>query len=432
MRSAVVAVTLAAAAVAAGCDAGDSRDRPPAGTAEHKGVPDGTPATPGRSVREQFGVVAGRDGSAPTLARVDSLSLEPRSGVVRLGEYHDAWSFSPDRSQVALGMGGPGRDVCGAGICVVDLDVMKVRSDVEAPIAVEAVAWLTRRRVVGILQTGEAIVADPASGRTLMRRRVADGPQLSPTVALWRDSVVALFRSAAGGVRLVVIDADGRVRAAPLRGVRLRADPSLPPERAALVVDPGRARALVFAAGASAAEVELRTMRVRYHTVSGLLDPATPDGAHSGIRHAVWLGDGLVAVSGEEVVGDSGSARRLSPGVHVVDTRMWTARTVHARASRARLVDGRLLVYTQIPSSERSAGVGLRVYTRDGKRLVRQLFGSEALDVQVTAALAYARGRGGVHVLRVRPGKRVRQLRTRLDQRIELLGGRIGTGSHAG
>lgn len=432
MRTAVVAVTLAAAAVAAGCDGGDSSDGPPAGPAKPQGAPDGTPATPARSVRGQFGVVAGQDGSVPALTRVDPLSLEPRSRAVRLGEYHDAWSFSPDRSQIALGMGGPGRDVCGAGICIVDLAAMKVRNDVEAPIAAEAVAWLTRRRVVGILQSGEVVVADPATGRTLQRRRVADGPQLSPSVSLWRDRLVALVQSTAGVVQLVVVDGEGRVRAADLREIRLRAEPHLPPERAGLAIDPGRARALVFAAGAPAAEVDLPTMRVSYHPVTGAPDAAAPDGARSSVRHAVWLGDDRVALSGEDAVGDPSSVRRLPAGVRVVDTRAWTARTVHPRASRARLVGGRLLVYTQVPAAQRPAGVGLRVYGLDGERLVRHLFGDEALDVQVAGALAYARGRRALHVVRVRSGERVRELRARKGTGIELLGARLGAGGHAG
>jgi hypothetical protein len=396
-------------------------------------APDGTPVTPARSARGQFAVVAGEDGTALALTRVDPISLEPRSRAVRLGEYHDAWSFSPDGSQLALGMGGPGRDVCGAGICIVDLASMKVRTDVEAPIAAEAVAWLTPRRVVGILQSGEAVVADPATGRTLHRLRIADGPQLSPPVSLWRNRLVALVQSAAGAVQLVVVDDAGRVRTAELAEIRLGAEPHLPPDRAGLAVDPGRDRALVFAAGAPAAEVDLATMQVDYHPLAGLPDSAAPsDGARSSVRHAVWLGNDRVAVFGEDAAGNPSSVRRLPAGVRVVDTHAWAARTVHPRASRARLVGGRLLVYTQLPSAQRPAGVGLRVYGLDGKRLVRHHFDDEALDVQVAGAFAYARSRRELHVVRVRSGERVRELRARTGSGIELLGTRFGAGGHAG
>jgi len=80
-----------------------------------------------------------------TLARLDPLSLKPLAPRLRLGEYHDTWSFSPDRSRLALGMGGVGR-ICGAGICIVDLASMRIIEHVEAPIAAEAVGWVSRRR----------------------------------------------------------------------------------------------------------------------------------------------------------------------------------------------------------------------------------------------------------------------------------------------
>ena len=38
------------------------------------------------------------------LTRLDPLSLRPSGPRVTLPEYHDAWSFSPDRSQLALGI----------------------------------------------------------------------------------------------------------------------------------------------------------------------------------------------------------------------------------------------------------------------------------------------------------------------------------------
>lgn len=65
------------------------------------------------------GVLSPFNGSAATLARLDPVSLRPAGPRVLLGEYHDAWGFSPDGSQVALGNGGQGR-VCGRGVCVVE------------------------------------------------------------------------------------------------------------------------------------------------------------------------------------------------------------------------------------------------------------------------------------------------------------------------
>src|SRR4051794_28791690 len=93
------------------------------------------------------------DGGARTLAPLAPHSLRPAVPRVRLPEYHDNWSFSPDGSRVALGMGGAG-DICGRGICIVDVRSMSIAAQIHAPTAVEAVAWLRPRRIVGVLQTG--------------------------------------------------------------------------------------------------------------------------------------------------------------------------------------------------------------------------------------------------------------------------------------
>jgi hypothetical protein len=66
-------------------------------------------------------------------------------------------------------------------------------------------------------------------------------------------------------------------------------------------------------------------MGVRYHRV-----PTPDDGRR---REALWLGHGRLAVSGDP-----------NAGVTVIDTSTWTARTVAAGATSARLAGGRLLV----------------------------------------------------------------------------------------
>ena len=53
-------------------------------------------------------------------------------------------------------------------------------------------------------------------------------------------------------------------------------------------------------------------------------------------------------------------------------------------ATSARPAGGRLLVYSE--PAFRSRGVGLRVYTRDGRRLVRHLFGDQHMEVEVLGA----------------------------------------------
>jgi len=368
-----------------------------------------------------------------TLARLDPLSLKPLAPRLRLGEYHDTWSFSPDRSRLALGMGGVGR-ICGAGICIVDLASMRIIEHVEAPIAAEAVGWVSRRRVVAVLQSGQVVVADPVTGKTRRRRhlRVAT---FGPPSAATPDGFAVLL----GGdpLRLVVVDAQGRLRAARLGRIRLRDEPPLPAERAGLAVDPARRRALVFAAGAPAAEVDLRTMRVRYHRLRTPPTARVPArGIRARVRCALWLGRGLVAVFGEDLVSDRGAAARgvkeFPAGVRVIDTERWTTRTVQRRAKRARLGAGRLLVYTRSPSALQPAGVGLRVYTRGGRRLFAHRFGNKTLDVQVAGGYAYALSSRALRIVRVRSGRVLRESGRPPSGETRILSSRLGSGYRCG
>jgi hypothetical protein len=394
------------------------------------------PATPGGAERSLSGPREKRPTRAPlgivsrTLARLDPRSLKPRGLRLHLGEYHDTWSFSPDGSRLALGMGSPSR-ICGAGVCIVDLASMRIIKDVEAPIAAEAVAWLRPRRVVAVLQSGEIIAADPVTGKTLRRQRLSVAPFGPPSAGAPRERLLVLLGD--DPLKLVSIDAQGRPRVARLGRVRLGDASPLPPERAGLTVDPRRGHALVFAAGAPAVEVDLRTMRVRYHRLrTQPVAHAPAEELRARLRYALWLGRGLVAVFGEDVVLDRGAGVRgvkeFPAGVQLIDTETWTVRTLHRRASRARRAAGRLLVYTRSPSAQRPAGVGLRVYTSGGRRLLTHLFGNKALDVQVAGGYAYALSSRAVRIVRVRSGSVVRESGPPPSREIRILSTRLSSG----
>jgi hypothetical protein len=76
------------------------------------------------------------------LARLDPLSLDPVSRRVHLGEYHGAWSLSPDGTQLALGVSAPGESGR-IGIVIVDPEDMRIVRAIETGGAAEALAWLT-------------------------------------------------------------------------------------------------------------------------------------------------------------------------------------------------------------------------------------------------------------------------------------------------
>jgi hypothetical protein len=140
--------------------------------------------------------------------------------------------------------------------------------------------------------------------------------------------------------------------------------------------------------------VDVRTMDVRYHRVAR---PGT------GSTEALWLGRGLLGAVSER------------GGMQVIDTGTWSAHTVSRRATRARRAAGRLLLWSDGRLGGRRAGVGLRVHTRDGRRLVRHLFGERELAVEVAGPNAFvfrptASHSRAVQVVRVSTGELVRSV----------------------
>jgi len=366
-----------------------------------------------------LGVLTPISGGSPTLAPLDPVSLRPTGPRLRLGEYHRNWSFSPDRTRLALGKGGPS-ETCGRGICIVDADTMTIAGEVEAPTSVVAVDWPRPRRIVGVLSFGGVFVADPVTG-AIVQRRELPFPAYESRSARTPEGFAVLMNSRPA--RLVVTDAEGRVRIARLHGIRAGAG---------MAVDRHGRRAFVFAAGSHAVEVDLRTMRMRRHRVGLPRRAPVPGRVTTSSRDALWLGRGLVAVFGEDRVGGRVGAlrktRSFAAGVRVVNTETWTTRTVDRQAGSARLVAGRLLLHTSALDASASRGVGLRIYTRDGRRLIRHLLGNRALEVETARGRAYAyplRGRSrSLYVVRGRSGELIHRVAPPpLGYELELLDG---------
>jgi len=342
---------------------------------------------------------------SPRLAPFDPASLRPTGSRLRLGEYHRNWSFSPDRTHLALGMGGAG-ETCGRGVCIVDARTVTIAGQIDTPTSVVAVGWLRPRRIVGVLSFGGVFVADPVTG-AIVQHSELPFPADELRSARTPEGLAVLMSSRPA--RLVVTDAEGRVRIARLPGIRAGAD---------MVVDRRARRAFVFAAGSPAMEVDLRTMGVRRHRVALPRRAGVPGRVTTSFREALWLGRGLVAVSGLDRVSRSGGivprTRSFPAGVRLVDTKTWTTRTVDRRAGSARLVAGRLLVHTAALDVSASRGVGLRIYTRDGRRLVRHLLGRQALEVEAARGRAYAyalRGRSrSLYVVHAQSGELIRRV----------------------
>ncbi|MBA2641833.1 MAG: hypothetical protein H0U82_02745 [Actinobacteria bacterium] len=353
------------------------------------------------------------------LARLDPLSLRPVSPEVEIGEYHGAWSLSPDGTQVALAISAgvslisPSRPLRERiGVMIVDLEAMRVIQEIESGGAARALAWLAPRRLVAALPGGTVLV-DPRTGGTVKRLTGHSRPLASVRA---RDRIVMLFKGpyrtagnrrsqGSAAVRVAVVDAHGRFRSVALDRVRLTFRGGLRWDEAGLAVDRAQGRAYVFAADAPVAEIDLRTLRVSYHHLDFLfLRPGALQGgsARPGkllhrSRDAISLGERRVLVSGRDVVVGRGGKEAFVPaGAMLVDIAGGTWRALDPKASGAAFAAERLLAYGRF---------GVHGYTLGESRVFHLLEGRRVFDVQVAGELAYVHTARAVGIVDVRRGR---------------------------
>jgi hypothetical protein len=389
-------------------------------------------------------------GPPPAVGRVDPRTLRSLPGRrVPLAGHSFGWSFSPDRSRLVLGS-----DTPRAELRLVDLKRMRVLGDVKLARsgAVFATAWAGKQRLLAVVVTpgccglGDTIVVgvDATLRREVWRRALGGSLQAGER---FRRSLVLLLGPPGrriGASRLVIVGPDGRVRSAALAEIRSGLDGSGPQGsdrfvtdvwNPGLAVDPTGARAFIVQAGAPVAEVDLRTLRVRYHTLSDpisllgrlhdWLDPKAEAKADQGpTRQALWLGRGLLAVTGFHghagVDHRGGQAEWATPaGLKLIDTRRWSVRTLDPRVTDAALLSGTLLAWslTWDSRTDNFTGNGLTGYNPDGSRRFHLYADDPISGVQQLGSRVLIGGASGSHLFRhaalldARSGRELRHVR---------------------
>lgn len=216
------------------------------------------------------------------LVRVDPRSYRPLPGPrIDLGIHGYSWTFSPDRSQLAIGG-------FASGLRFVDLERFETVGDLRENRRgglVVGIAWPKPRRLLAVVQEpwGAGLVSlavvDPVERRVLEWRTLslsAGAVRAVPSrsgLALLLAPLAKSGRETVGPARLVFIDARGKARSVVLKQVLMGQEP-VPGGRwgtvlrlwqPGLVLDPAGRRVFVVSGGAPVAEVDLRTMRVAYH-----------------------------------------------------------------------------------------------------------------------------------------------------------------------
>jgi hypothetical protein len=327
-------------------------------------APVASPGDSARPIRTAGTVLAiQREKRGDVLVRLDRRTLAPTSTRLKLrGRANIAWAFSPDGRRLAVGV------IHAHGLRIVDVRRMKIVGRVWTPsIYVYGLAWLGPRLIVGEAERFGLFALDPVSRKPLRPPRIAGNVQ-----AIRRAGNRLVFLSGwprwtIGFARLAVLDATGRVRTVLLRRIKAGTLSGGEPENVepGLVLD-GLGRAFVVGGrDEPVAEVNLKTLAVAYHEL-----PKEATSAVGRSRHAVWLGNGRIAVWGTDVI-RSGPPERddyLPVGLSIADLRQRTFETVDPEARGVAFSARTLLAW--------GIGAGLTGYSTSGERRY-QLFAGE-------------------------------------------------------
>ena len=371
--------------------------------------------SPGRAASTPLYGVTWRGSLA--LVRVAPKTLRPLPGPsVRLAGEPLGWSFAPDRSRLALGSAPHG-----GRLRLIDLRRMRQLGDVQVTGrgSLIASAWVGPARVLAVVVipgccgAGDTIVAgvDARRRRVLWRRTLGGSLQAGEHL---RRGVVLLLGPrgrSVGSSRLVRVSPQGSVRSAALPEIRSGTESKGRVTRSwdpGLTVDRWGGRAFVVQAEAPVVEVNLTTFGVQSHPL--LPPPRTADAVTGPSRQALWLGRGMLAVTGS----DAGGAVRTRPaGLTLVDTRSWRARTIDRRTSDAVLVSGTLLASSFLfdARAQDAFGSGLTGYTVSGRPRFH-LFANEPITgAQPLGHTALVGMRDRIVLIDARTGRRLRSYR---------------------
>jgi hypothetical protein len=363
------------------------------------------------------------------LARIEPRSLRPLRGrrVPAPGAW--TWAFSPNRSRVVLGLSREGRTLPRSSLCFVD--VRRLRTVADVPLGVGGVnrlAWLTPDRLLVVQHlccggTFDLVIVAPRA-RRVVERRTLEGEPLH--IATTRDELVVLVAppDRIGPSQLLVVDPEGRTRWAALPQVwagREVSDEMTEPFVArhrypGLTADPDGRRAFVVSTDGSVASVDLQSFKVAYHTPSkprsllgrlqNWLEPEAHAKASDGpMRDALWLGSGLLAVTGSDdhtfTGADGALSMRTDPvGLSLIDTNTWTVRRIDDSVSHVSRVGNLLFAtgYSWDSSTQRPGGFGLAGYTLDGSKRFHVFEDRFLTQLRIYGGRAYVGLEGTVRV----------------------------------
>jgi hypothetical protein len=297
------------------------------------------------------------------LVPYDPVRVVPSGPVIRMGQFAQAWSISPDRSHLVAAASRHATDKGGStALRFVDLVTGRIEGTLSLrgeSRRVTATAWI-RGRVLVIVSGASSTTAysvDPERRATISKVEFPGTVLLGERV---QSGVVLLLAQPdrIGPVTLALVDQSPHVRTVLLDKITagttstgVGMERRMTVRRPGLALSPSLRRAYVLAAREPAASIDLRTLAVRY-SPQRLITVATKrvDGS---VRVAATLPDGRIVVTGS----DYGAARNV--GISLVDPKDWSRRVLDATTDWFRVAGG--LVFAR-----GEGNVGLRILRPSG------------------------------------------------------------------
>lgn len=273
---------------------------------------------------------------------MDSLTLKPFGPRLELASGNVTTAYSPDYGRLALGYPEP------AKLEFVDVRRMKSLGTLDLGVNgwINYLSWELGYLFAIVDGEDRAVVTvDPVSRRVLARHRI-DGVVLGAERGADQQVVVLVAPSKGiGELKLAIVGGKG-MTTTPIPGFvggweseQTDDDVTTRQRVPALVIDEVGQRALVIS-GRAVAEISLNDLAVHEHTLSepvsllGRLRNWLEPRAHAKLvdgpwRNGTWIGDGLLAISGEDYSSEGGQHHRAEPaGISIVDTRDWSVRKI--------------------------------------------------------------------------------------------------------
>lgn len=298
----------------------------------------------------------------------------------------------------------PGERFVAAGpvrheVWIIDTQTLTPVAPVRSADLPHVLAWLSDQALAGVA-SGEVVLWD-ATGRRIRSLELTPSGRVETWLAA-SDRLIALVtsdrRGGGGSPRLLVVT-ETAIDLVQLDRITAGYDPDLGVHGTqltpGLAYDPVGRRAYVVPADGPIAEIDVDAGTVDYHSMStpfleavaaALVPRAAAKLTALSAREVVWLGAGLIAVSGfaSETLSLDGEAA----GVMILDTEDWTSCRLDRGPTHVAVTGGTLLAWGGADFDERG-GVGLVGYDlTNGRRW--HLFGRQYLDVQVHGPYAYA------------------------------------------